>query len=187
MVEGAVHHLDILADLVGAKCVSIYAETWNPEWGEFKGDSQGLVVLRFENGERALYEGAKTNAVGLNWWGLEYVRAECRDATFVLTHRTLERFDYDPTNQRVSKPEGSGKPVPLLEQPKWANTWLIEKFTRWLDGGTPMETNVEDNLQSVAMVFAAIESSRTGLPVSVQGFLHQARQRVTQERGGDER
>lgn len=181
MVEGAVHHLDILADLVGARCTSIYAQTWNPEWGEFEGDSQGLVILQFENGARALYEGAKTNAVGLNWWGLEYVRAECRDATLVLTHRAIERFDYDPTSERVSKSEGTGEPVPLLDQPKWANTWLIEKFVHWLDGGPPMETNVEDNLQSVAMVFAGIESSRTGLPVAVQDFLQQARRRVNEE------
>ena len=46
--------------------------------------------------------------------------------------------------------------VPLRSQPKWSNTWLIEKFVRWLDGGEPMETNVEANLQSVALIFAAI-------------------------------
>jgi hypothetical protein len=37
-----------------------------------------------------------------------------------------------------------------------------------------METNVWDNLQSVALVFSAIESSRTGQPVKVQEFLAQA-------------
>ena len=76
MVEGAVHHLDILADMAGAKCDTIYAQTWNPAWGEFKGDSQGLVMMHFENGVRAVYEGAKTNAVSLHWWGQEYIRAE---------------------------------------------------------------------------------------------------------------
>ena len=25
-------------------------------------------------------------------------------------------------------------------QPKWTNSWLIEKFVHWLDGGEPMET-----------------------------------------------
>ncbi len=48
----------------------------------------------------------------------------------------------------------------------------------WLDGGEPMETNVEDNLQSVALIFAAIESSRTGMPVKVQEFLEKARSEV---------
>ena len=71
--------------------------------------------------------------------------------------------------------------LPLIEQPKWANTWLIEKYVRWLDGGEPMETNVEDNLQSVALVFAAIESSRRGEPVKVQELLAATRREVLAE------
>jgi predicted dehydrogenase len=178
MVEGAVHHLDILADLAGAKCDTLYAQTWNPPWGEYAGDSQALVSMHFENGTRAFYEGAKTNAVGLNCWGEEYVRAECEKATLVLSRRHLERFVYDPSQQWTKNQEGQGEEIPLLEQPKWANTWLIEKFVRWLDGDEPMETNVEDNLPSVALIFAAIESSRTGQPVKVQDFLTKARHAV---------
>ncbi|MCC7355376.1 MAG: Gfo/Idh/MocA family oxidoreductase [Anaerolineae bacterium] len=179
MIEGAVHHLDILADLAGAACDTIYAQTWNPPWGEYAGDSQGLVTLHFGNGSHALYEGATTNAVGLNGWAREYLRAECERATLVLSRRRLERFAYDPSRSWHEEAEGQGEEIPLLQQPKWANTWLIEKFVRWLDGGEPMETNVEDNLQSVALVFSAVESSRTGQPVRVQEYLAQARQAVT--------
>lgn len=178
MIEGAVHHLDILADLAGAKCETLYAQTWNPAWGEYGGDSQGLVMMHFENGSRAFYEGAKTNAVGLNCWTREYIRAECEGATLILDNRELECFIYDGSRQNRHEQEGAGVVKPLLEQPKWANTWLVEKFVRWLDGGEPMETNVEDNLQSVALIFAAIESSRTGWPVRVQEFLAQTRQEV---------
>ncbi|MGQ9732330.1 MAG: Gfo/Idh/MocA family protein, partial [Candidatus Zipacnadales bacterium] len=77
MIEGAVHHLDLLANMAGARCDTIYAQTWNPPWGEFKGDSQGLVIMHLENDRRAFYEGAKTNATQLNCWGQEYIRAEC--------------------------------------------------------------------------------------------------------------
>lgn len=183
LVEGAVHHLDILADLAGALCDTIYAQTWNPRWGEYAGDSQALVVMHFQNGKRAFYEGAKANAVGLNGWGQEYIRAECEKATLILSHRRLERFLYDPTRTWAGGAEGQGETIPLLEQPKWANAWLVEKFVRWLDGGEPMETNVEDNLQSVALVFAAVESSRTGQPVKVQELLARTRLTAMAERG----
>jgi predicted dehydrogenase len=174
MIEGAVHHLDILADLAGAKCDTIYAQTWNPSWGEYGGDSQGLVIMHFENGVRSTYEGTKTNAIGMNGWSNEYIRAECEKATLILNRRKLERFYYEEENKRLNLQENEGEAIPLLEQPKWANAWLIEKFVRWLDGGEPMETNVQDNLQSVALVFSAIESSRTGQPVRVQEFLARA-------------
>jgi predicted dehydrogenase len=174
-----VHHLDLLADLAarvpGQRCQTLYAQTWQPPWGEFAGDAQALVTMQIEGGTRAFYEGAKTNAVGLNGWGQEYIRAECEKATLILSHGQIERFDYDPSRNKSQVQEGEGVSVPLLEQGKWANAWLVERFVRWLDGGEPIETNVEDNLQSVALIFAAIESSRTGQPVQVQEFLAQAR------------
>ena len=170
MVEAAVHHLDLLADLAGAKCETLYAQTWTPRWGEYGGDAQGLVSMSFENGVKATYEGSCTNAVELNGWGIEYIRAECENATLILDHRNLERFDYDPN--AGSMREGEGKKIELLDRPKWMNPWLIEKFVNWLDGGPPMETNVHDNLQTAALVFSAIQSSRTGQPVNVQEFLN---------------
>ena len=176
MIEGAVHHLDILADLAGAKCDTIYAQTWNPAWGEYAGDSQALVTMLFENGSRAFFEGACCNAVGLKDWEQETIRAECELGTLVLNARRLERFPHDPSTQRLAKFEGEGEPLPLLPGRKWKNTWLIEQFVHWLDGGEPMETNIEDNLQSVALIFAVIESSRTGQPVKVQELLNQARE-----------
>lgn len=176
MVEGAVHHLDIMADFAGAKCDTIYAQTWNPAWGEFAGDSNGLVIMSFENDTRGFYEGAKTNAITMNGWGHEYFRAECELSTLVLSQRKIERFPYKP--KREWGEEDVAEEIPLIEQPKWINTWLIEKFVRWLDGGEPMETNVEDNLQSVALIFGAIKSSSTGQPVKVQELLASAKAKL---------
>ncbi|MEM7034085.1 MAG: Gfo/Idh/MocA family oxidoreductase [Chloroflexota bacterium] len=178
MIEGSVHHLDIVADLAGAKCDTLFAQTWNPAWGEYGGDSQGLVMMTFENGVHATYEGAKTNSVGLNGWSREYIRAECELATLIMSRREIERFPYNPKTAREDKPEGSGEKIPLQEQRKWTDPWLVEQFVAWLDGGDPMETNVEDNLQSVALIFAAIESSRTGQPIKVQEFLATTRAEI---------
>ena len=165
MVEGSVHHLDLIADMAGGLCDTIYAQTWNPPWGEFKGDSQGLVIMHMGNGTRATYEGAKTNAATLNCWGQEYIRAECEKATLTLDSQRITCREW---------PSQEPRDIEHLQQPKWANTWLIEKFVRWLDCHEPMGTNVWDNLQSVALVFSAIESSRTGQPVKVQEFLANA-------------
>ena len=184
LIEGAVHHLDILADMGGADCRTIYARTWNPPWGAYQGDSQALVTMQLENGVRALYEGAKTNAVGLNGWGREYLRAECELATLIMDHREIERFDHDGEARSTRARHGEGAAVPLLEQRKWRDAWLVEQFVQWLDGGEPMETHVEANLQSVAMVFAAIESCRIDAPVDVQEFLSAARGQAAEELDG---
>jgi predicted dehydrogenase len=174
MIEGAVHHLDILADLAGAKCDTLYAQTWNPRWGEFAGDSQGLVMMSFENGVRATYEGAECNAVALNGWAQEYVRAECENATYVMDHRRVEVFPHDPGPGRKAAQEQHGDVVIAEERDGWSHRWLVQQFCDWVQGGPQMETNVQDNLQSVALIFAAIESSRTGQPIKVQEYLQAA-------------
>ena len=167
LVEGAIHHLDILADLAGAPCITIHAQTWNPPWGEFAGDSQALVSLTFENGVRAIYEGAKSNAAGLNCWGQEYFRAECRDATITLDHRAIEVRPHGVGDAAIER-------YPLRERERWGHGWLVEQFLDWLDGGEAMPTDVEPNLRSTATMFAAIESSRTGQAVAVERYFEAA-------------
>ena len=177
LVEGAVHQLDFLTDMAGATCDRLYAETWKPAWAEFEDDCQALVQMHFENGVRATWEGAKANATTINGWGSDYVRAECRDATLVLDDRELTRYPYDADAEGVlgAVDADDGESVALAEGDHWSNTRLVGQFLDWLDGGEPMETNVRDNLQSVALVEAAIESSESDEPVAVQELLTDAR------------
>lgn len=180
LVEGAVHQLDFLADMAGAPCERLYADTWKPAWAEYEGDVQATVSMRFENGVRATWEGAKANAVTLNGWGSDYVRAECRDATLVLDDREITRYPYDADAEAVSGAldADAGEPVALDHREHWSNTWLVGQFLDWLDGGEPMATNVRDNLQSVALVEAAIRSSETGEAVAVQSLLEEVAESV---------
>ncbi len=114
---------------------TLYAETWNPAWGEFGGDSQALVTMHFANGRRAVYEGTTSNAARLNGWGQEYIRAECEHATLIMDHRRVERLPHVPGGSREDRREGRGEEIPLLEAGhRWSHDWLIEQFVAWLDG-----------------------------------------------------
>ncbi|MBX0296067.1 Gfo/Idh/MocA family protein [Haloarcula nitratireducens] len=180
LLDGAIHHLDMLASFADAPCERVYAETWVPDGADYEGDCTGLVTLHFADGTRAQYEGSYANATTLNGWGHEQFRAECRDETLLLDDREVERFPFDPADvgDWSGFQKGDGEAVPLAERPIWENAWLIEQFCDWLDGGEPMATRVEENLHSMGIVFAAIESSRRGEAVNVQDVLDDARQRA---------
>ena len=45
---------------------------------------------------------------------------------------------------------------------------VAAQFLDWLDGGLPPATTLTDNLQSTAMLFAAIRASETGTTVDVK-------------------
>jgi len=165
MIEGSVHHFDILRALTGSDAKTVYALGWNPPWGEFAGHSTALVTIDMLNGTRCLYEGAKANACTYNGWGNEYFRAECKDGTLELDRRWL----------RVLRDNGWGRPLAqdlkLADQPVWANSWIAEMFCDWMDGGEPPPCHLDDEIQCAALLFAAIESDHTGKPIDVQKFL----------------
>jgi predicted dehydrogenase len=165
LIEGTVHHFDVFRAVSGSNAKSVYAVTWNPKWGEYAGDSTGLITIEMENGVKGFYEGAKANASTMNGWGNEYFRAECKDGTLELDSRQL----------RLLRGPAWGKPttteLPMEEQSAWQNSWIAEEFCDWLNGGPAPATNLDDNIQCTALLFAAIESAHTGKPVDVQEFL----------------
>ncbi len=165
LIEGTVHHFDIMRALAGSNARTVYARTWNPSWSEFQGDAQGLIIVEMENGVKIFYEGAKANASTLNGWGADYWRAECETGTLELDQRRL-RVIRGNLGQNATIEE-----KPLAQQPAWTNPWLAEMYVDWLSGGSPPPNTLEDNIQCAALLFAAIESAHSGQIVDVQEFL----------------
>lgn len=164
LVESTVHQFDIIRSLAGANAKAIYAHTWNPSWSEYEGHSQGLFILEMENGVRVSYESAKSNATELTASG--HWRAECDRATIELDQRKL-RVIRGQLGHDASLEE-----KPLLQQAAWGNSWLAEMFCDWVEGRrADHPTALSDNLQCVAMLFAAVQSTHSGQPVNVQDFL----------------
>ena len=151
LIEGLVHHFDIMRSLTRANAESVHCVTWNPEWSEFQGDAQAVMLVEMDNGVKVVYEGAKTNASQLNGWHQDYWRAECELATLELDQRQLRIH--------AQLEEAFEKEIPLLEQEAWMNSWLAELFCQWLLGGAEPPNSLEDNIQCAALLFAALESS----------------------------
>ncbi|MFE5320099.1 Gfo/Idh/MocA family protein [Paenibacillus sp. NPDC056579] len=166
LIEGAIHQLDLLEHLAGARCETVYMDSWTPKWGNFTGSAQAMLALKFENAVRASYETAWCNASAQNSWEQEYIRAEFEHATVVLNRGAVEVF----AEEDNIKSGPTGMPVPLKENAKWGNDYLLESFLQWVHGGPAMETNAEANLNSMTLLFAAIESSKLGMPVRVRQF-----------------
>lgn len=184
LVEGTIHHAEIIADLAGAPCETVHAMTWRPEWAEYKGDTDAILTLTFANGVRAVYEGSCANAVGLNTFYKEYVRVDGEAGTAILNHRDVELFTRQDIWRQEHR-EGTGQKIALLKQAKWINHWLIERFAQWRSGGVPLETEVSANVQTSAIIFAAIESARTGETIHLPSFIRAHAEMMDEPAGGD--
>jgi predicted dehydrogenase len=162
VVEGAVHHFDMIRNLCAANCVTISGAGWNPPWSSFKGNCVGLYVMEMENDACAIYEGNCCGAGKQNSWHKEYYRAECE--------RGAIEIDADQT-VRIIRVEQAPEPVPMVRPEPEGHAHIVKAFLNWLDGGPAPETHLDDNIHSAATMFAAIQAGNTGRTVRVADFL----------------
>ena len=134
MVEGGVHYLDIMAEIAGAKCVEIYSQTWNTAWSEYKGNSQTMTMMNFENGSRGFIEMLAATASSLYPWWHIYCRAECDKATIVLEDGRVEKHplrDAAETGDYMNRARrGEGNEIPLLHGKVMASQSADKKIHR---------------------------------------------------------
>ena len=166
LVEGAVHHFDMMRILSGGDCRTIVGWEWNRPWSSFQGDCCAMFLMDMTNGVKAAYEGSCLGAAKQNSWHQEYYRAECEGGAVAIGNDGVTRiYRHTPgTGMRVE----DVKPVVPEHD---GHRWLINEFLEWLDGGPAPDTSLEQNIKSVAMVFGAIEASRTGTAVNVEGMV----------------
>ena len=174
LIEGGIHHFDQLRNLCGADCKTIAGWDWNPghvrgetgTWHSsdaFDAEASALLVLRMTNGSFASYEGNNLATGKTNSWYGEYYRLECEGGAAVLDRDHTVRIEGRSAAGTLQTRE-----VPPVEVVWEGHRAVAAQFLDWLDGGPPPATTLTDNLQSTAMLFAAIRASETGMTVDVQ-------------------
>ena len=173
MFDAAIHQLDILRALSGSNARKLYCKGWAPEWAAFKQVAAYNVIVEMENGVIGNYQVSSCSAANLNWWYQDYIRVDCRDSVLVLDAQKLtahrgRQISWD-AKMNITR-ENIDTDIPLLGGERWTNSLLLSQFIDWINGGEPPVTTVNDNLYSMAMLFAAIESIKTGREIDVRAL-----------------
>ena len=160
-----VHNLDTMRGVSGSDVRTVYVSGWTSSLEDFADASSALAILEMENGVRAQLEISSANACGLDGWSDEYLRAECDKGTIIADHRQIT------VHNAMGFPHPSLSKVPLRKEPYWDHALVLHDFVRWLNGGAPPATHMEENLPCCALTYAAIESALTGQIVDVPAYL----------------
>lgn len=153
LLEGAIHHLDMIRYLTGSEITTVSAMASNPPWSSFAGPATANVLLGLTDGTMALYEGTLLAAGQQRRWHREHYRAECRDGSLTLTGETLDVHQDGALVARTLVP---------ADHPRHGHRAVTRAFAAWLAGGPAPETVLDDNLRSLAAVLAARDSAATG-------------------------
>jgi predicted dehydrogenase len=177
LLEGAVHHFDMLRNLSGGDCAYIGGWEWNPPWSTSKGEFNTMYTLKMTNGVHATYEGSGTAGGEQNTWHEEYYRVECEDGAVSVGRDKVVRVHRFRRGGGLQTQE-----VPLVKPVIVSHSAAIDQghgavmgqFFDWIEGGPAPETTVDDNIKSVAIVHAAIEASATNQTVNVAEMVEAA-------------
>ena len=177
LLEQSVHHLDLLRYCLASDAVWVQADTWNPPWSTYKGDSNVSVLIEFENGAHANYLGTWTS--GSNrlrfLWQTDFpggTLAQNRQ----FQNLSLSRFQPELSLSGPNyKEEDDTEPLKPLDLPKVKaftddSRELLARFLASIEQGTPFETDGKDHLKTLSIVHAAIESAESGQRVVMTDF-----------------
>ncbi len=148
-----VHHFDLMRYVLNADPIAVQAITWNHSWGWHAGDAAHAIVFEFPNNLHATHVscgcavGSKTSWNGD--WRIEgaggSIDWDSAGTWHSYLHRTKEKVDRQPI-EHLS--------VPGSEQA------MLDEFFAAIDQNREPECSAQDNLKSLAMVFAAIKSAK---------------------------
>ena len=166
LLDMAIHTLDQARYLSGADPVSVYCEEFNPAWSWYKGDASATALFEMTGGLRYAYRGSWCSEGKNTSWESDW-RAVGPKGTAVWDGIGAPSADVVvKTGAFFSETEPHSIPVPANVPGGIAGS-LRDFLNALQTGATPMG-ECHDNIKSLAMVFAAIESSAVGQRVPVR-------------------
>ncbi len=186
----SIHHFDLLRSVTGREPLSVYGRTWQPPWSWCAEDPCAAAIFEFEGGLKAVYEADwVTRGRETTWDGYWFV--ECSGAAMELRGESVHvipaghpdedgEVELQPppaareeataaaphtaaaavAGQSAARQDSAASPAEVTGQ-----SAVLQEFQAAIVEGREPETGARDNLKSLAMCFALLESSRTGRPV----------------------
>jgi predicted dehydrogenase len=161
----SIHHFDLMRAITGREPLTVCAKAWQPQWSWFKHDPCVLAFFEFEGGLKVAYDGTwVTRGRETLWDG--YWRVECPEGVIELRGDRVHIISADMPGQDTE--------VELQREPSSGQTAALQEFQKAVEERREPETSGRDNLKSLAMCSATVESSRIGAPVNVADMIEQA-------------
>lgn len=167
LLDMAIHSFDQARLISGADPVAVYCREWNPKGSWYDHDASAVVVFEMTRGIVLTYRGSWC-AEGLNTsWECDWRAIGSRGSAL---WNGADAF----RAQAVEKAEGFSSQmhdVTVTVDPdakKGGHGGCIREFLDCVKAGKTPETVCTDNIKSLAMVFGAIQSAKTGRRVKIK-------------------
>ncbi|MDQ0676846.1 putative dehydrogenase [Arthrobacter pascens] len=173
LLDMAIHQFDMARFLLDADPVSVFCEEYNPAWSWYRGDAAAVASFEMSGGQRFVFNGSWCSPGQETSWNAAW-RLGGEHGT------VLWDGDNPPTASLASADIGAAgntaveEDQAVVEDPGTEVHGSLREFVMALRTGTPPMGQVHDNILSLAMVEAAIESAATGRRVRIDALLERS-------------
>ena len=166
ILDMSIHHFDLARMICGGDAVAVYAQEFNPAGSWYKGDVAANCIFEMTDGVIFAYRGS---------WCAEGCATSWNGDWRVIGDKGTMLFEHDnpPSGEVVAGDTGFSRPLSPLEVAGSPVEFGgmhggLREMLAFLRDGTKPQTECHDNIKSLAMVFAAIESARAGARVEAK-------------------
>jgi predicted dehydrogenase len=161
LIDMAIHAFDSARFLLQAEPVSAYCQAYNPSWSWFAGDANATAVFEMESGTRYVYNGSWCSpGADTSWNGAWRVSGEKGTALWNGDDEPVLHAEDDLAGFAGSPYSGIGG--------------ALQVFVQALRTGERPSGEVHENVMSLAMVEAAVQSAETGRAARLDDVLERA-------------
>jgi predicted dehydrogenase len=168
LLDMAIHHFDLMRAVLGREPRAVDCRAWNPPWSGYSDPSEAAAIIDFTDGITVSYRGSWVYPERPTAWAGEW-RMEFEQGTMMWTSRgdrsSLRSAEGDAVSVYRHGAAPAQAALPHLDLMDRAGS--LDAFTRALETGTTPESTARENLGSLALAYAAIQSADSGEPVPV--------------------
>jgi predicted dehydrogenase len=166
LADMAVHHFDLMRFVLGQEAQSISCTSWNPSWSHFVEPPAAAATITFDGGAVVTYRG---NWVSLGqpttWTGTWHMDCDEGEITWCDRRSRPQQREYlevHPLHSVAPPPID----IPTLAQRDFMGS--LAAFVDAIDTGAQPGPSGQDNIKTLALMLAAIESAEMhGSPVAI--------------------
>ncbi|GER88706.1 oxidoreductase [Dictyobacter vulcani] len=163
LVDMTIHHFDLMRLVIGQDPVQVICKTWNAPWSKYDEPAEGAMTITFDGGAVVNYRGSwVSTGPKTNWAGEWHMEGEKGELVWTSRGELPESAEL----RLLGETESTALELPTIAEHDRAGS--LAAFVTALKTKTVPETSGRDNLKTLALMFAAIESAKTGQPVDVQ-------------------
>lgn len=164
----AIHHFDLMRMVLGREPVSVFCAAPRPSWSEFKDPGTAAAIVAFEGGVTVSWTGSWEARVDTSFSGDWHM--QCQHGDVIWACRGDRDVTLDGDRATVVDGHGENRVEALSRDQLFGRAAVLEAFAAAIAGKSRpwFFPDGSDNLKSLALMQAAIQSCETGTVIQVK-------------------